>query len=87
VPATVIAQQSNHGSIRVLAAFASEGMSLRRHIETIVKTWISANARWALNNHRLVLGAYEDLEQQNEWDLLQIVEDLLGGFWEKPLSQ
>jgi hypothetical protein len=26
VPATVIAQQSNHGSIHVVAAFASEGM-------------------------------------------------------------
>jgi hypothetical protein len=36
VPATVIAQQSNHGSIHVLAAFASEGMGLRRHVETIV---------------------------------------------------
>ena len=77
VPATVIAQQSNHGSIHVLAAFASEGMGLRRHVETIVKPWLTANARWALNNHRLLLGAYEDVEQQNEFDLLQIVEDLL----------
>ena len=34
----------------------------------------------ALNNHRLLLGAYEDVEQQNEFDLLQIVEDLLGGY-------
>ena len=41
----------------------------------------------ALNNHRLLLGAYEDVEQQNEFDLLQIVEDLLGGYWEKPLSK
>jgi len=84
--ATVIAQ-SDHGSIRVLAAFASEGMGLRRHVETIVKPWLAANARWALNNHRLLLGAYEDVEQQNEFDLLQIVEDLLGGYWEKPLSK
>ncbi|HXQ34215.1 MAG TPA: hypothetical protein VN843_09395 [Anaerolineales bacterium] len=81
------AQQSNHGSIRVLAAFASEGMGLRRHIETVVKPWLTANTRWALNNHRLLLGAYEDVEQQNEFDLLQIVEDLLGGYWEKPLSR
>ena len=87
VPATVIAQQSNHGSIHVLAAFASEGMGLRRHVETVVKPWLTANARWALNNHRLLLGAYEDVEQQNEFDLLQIVEDLLGGYWEKPLSK
>ena len=33
------------------------------------------------------MGAYEDVEQQNEFDLLQIVEDLLGGYWEKPLSK
>jgi hypothetical protein len=33
------------------------------------------------------LGAYENVEQQNEFDLLQIVEDLLGGYWEKPLSK
>jgi hypothetical protein len=76
VPATIIAQ-SDHGSIRVLAAFASEGMGLRRHVETVVKPWLTANARWALNSHRLLLGAYEDVEQQNEFDLLQIVEDLL----------
>ena len=31
--------------------------------------------------------SYEDVEQQNEFDLLQIVEDLLGGYWEKPLSK
>ena len=77
MPATVIAQ-SDRGSIRILAAFASEGMGLRRHVETVVKPWLTANARWALNNHRLLLGAYEDVEQQNEFDLLQIVEDLLG---------
>ena len=34
-----------------------------------------------------MLGAYEDVEPQNEFDLLQIVEDLLGGYWEKPLSK
>jgi hypothetical protein len=33
------------------------------------------------------LTTYEDVEQQNEFDLLQIVEDLLGGYWEKPLSK
>ena len=41
----------------------------------------------ALPNHRLLLGAYEDLEQQTEWELLRIVEDVLGGFWEKPMSK
>jgi hypothetical protein len=51
VSAIVIAQLSNHGSIHVLAAFASEGMGLRRHVGTVVKPWLTANARWALNNH------------------------------------
>ena len=32
------------------------------------------------NTHRLLWGAYKDVEQQNEFDLLQIVEDLLGGY-------
>lgn len=41
----------------------------------------------ALQNQRLLLGAYEELEQQIEWELLQIVEDVLGGFWEKPVSK
>jgi hypothetical protein len=86
VPATVIAQQSE-GSIRVLAAFASEGMGLRRHVETIVKPWLAANARWALHDNRLLLGAFKDLDQPTESDLLQIVEDALGGIWEKPVSK
>ena len=86
MPATVIAQQSD-GGIRVLAAFASEGMGLRRHIETIVKPWLAANARWALHDHRLLLGAFEDLDEQTESDLLQIIEDGLGGMWEKPASK
>jgi hypothetical protein len=48
VPATVIAQQTGDGSIRVLAAFANNGMSLRRHVETVVKPWINAHVRWDL---------------------------------------
>ena len=40
--------------------------------------------RGAVNS--ILLTTYEDVEQQNEFDLLQIVEDLLGGYWEKPLA-
>ena len=36
-PSTVIAQAESNGQVLVLAAFASEGMSLRRHIETTVR--------------------------------------------------
>jgi len=41
-PSTVIAQAENIGQVRVLAAFASDGMSLRRHIETTVRPWLAA---------------------------------------------
>ena len=47
----------------------------------------SISPRWALHNNRLLLGAFEDLDQQTESDLLQIVEDALGGIWEKSVSK
>jgi hypothetical protein len=88
MPATVIAQQSTAGGLRVLAAFASEGMGLRRHIETVVKPWLVTNARFALQDNRLLLGTFEDdLDEQTKWDLLGIVEAALGGFWEKSESK
>jgi hypothetical protein len=85
VPATVIAQQALDGSIRVLAAFASESMGLRRHIETVVKPWFVANARFAINDSRLLLGSFEEVSGQTQWDLVQILENSLGGSWDKPL--
>jgi phage terminase large subunit-like protein len=88
MPATVIAQQSTAGGLRVLAAFASEGMGLRRHIETVVKPWLVTNERFALQDNRLLLGTFEDdLDEQTKWDLLGIVEAALGGFWEKSESK
>ena len=77
VPATVIAQQSSDGAMRVLASFASEGMSLRRHAETIVKPWINANAR-----QRHIVGIFEKIDGHTEWDLIQVVEDAIGGNWQ-----
>jgi hypothetical protein len=77
VPATVIAQQASDGSMRVLASFVSEGMSLRRHVETVVKPWISANAR-----QRQIWGTFEKIDGRTEWDLIQIVEDAIGGSWQ-----
>jgi hypothetical protein len=80
VPATVIAQQSGDGSIHVLAAFASEGMGLRRHIETVVKPWFVAHARFAL--HGQIFGTFEKIDGRTEWEMIQTVEDILGGSWE-----
>ena len=39
-------------------------MSLRRHLETEVKPWLSANCHWALNDRRLLFGAFEDIADQ-----------------------
>jgi hypothetical protein len=60
VPATVIAQADRFGQVRVLSAFVSEGMSLRRHIETVIKPWLNANTR-AFYGRRPILGAYPGL--------------------------
>src|SRR6266542_1577611 len=87
VPATVIAQQGFDGTLRVLASFASEGMGLGRHISTIVKPWLVSNARHALSDPRLLLGTYEDVDENTASDLLQIVEDALGGYWDKSQSK
>ena len=39
VSAIVIAQLSNHGSIHVLAAFASEGMEIEKRIKLLKRVW------------------------------------------------
>jgi len=77
IPATVIAQETSDGSMRVLASFASEGMSLRRHVETVVKPWLNANARQCT-----ILGTFEKIDGHTEWDLIQIIEDAIGGSWQ-----
>jgi hypothetical protein len=81
-PATVIAQE-DHGAGRVLFADASEHMSVRRHVEAIVK--LTANTR-AFQNRRLLLGTYEDADQQVQWDMYQTLEGVLGGEWEPTAS-
>ena len=40
----------------MLAAFASEQMSLRCHVETIVKPWLAANCGWIFQDRSLLLG-------------------------------
>jgi hypothetical protein len=82
-PATVIGQLDRSGQIRILAAFVSEGMSLRRHLEECVKPWLSANVfRPAL------LGGLEDADPQVYSDMRRTIGEILGaGEWtriEKP---
>lgn len=85
LPATVIAQ-SDQGTITVLAAFASPQMSLKRHLETVIKPWLAANCRWVLSDRRLILGAIEDVEPKAQWTFIEILEDLIGGAWDPPLN-
>ena len=68
--------------MRVLASFASEGMSLRRHVETVVKPWLNANARQCT-----ILGTFEKIDGRTEWDLIQILEDAIGGSWQTTDSE
>ena len=63
LPATVIAQ-SVGGAVTVLAAFASPEMSLRRHVETIVKPFLAANCPWVFSDRRLLLGVVEEIDTE-----------------------
>jgi hypothetical protein len=75
-PATVIGQQSS-GQIRIFAAFVSEGMSLRRHLEECVKPWLSANVF-----RPTLLGGLEDADPQVSSDMRRTINEILGaGEW------
>jgi hypothetical protein len=81
VPVTVIAQAQS-GVVCVLAVFTSEQMSLRRHIETIVKPWLVRHTSWALRGRQL-FGSYPgEGDGQQQWPSQLILEEmLLGGDW------
>ena len=62
-------------------------MSLRKHLETIVRPWLLANARWVFQNRQLLIGTCEELtDRQAQWELIDITERALGGYWEPPMS-
>jgi len=79
-PATVLAQTMN-GHVSVLAAFATEHGGLGRHLEG-VRAWIARNAPWALSDHRLLVGAYEANHHEEQYELVELVEQGLGGIWD-----
>jgi hypothetical protein len=82
-PATVVGQLDRSGQIRIVAAFVSEGMSLRRHLEESVKPWLSANVF-----RPTLLGGLEDADSQVYSDMRRTIGEILGaGEWtriEKP---
>ena len=59
IAASVIGQMYN-SEIRIFAAFLSEAMSLRRHLEEHTKVWLSTNAHLSLVCS--MMGAYEDTQ-------------------------
>ena len=76
-PATVIGQVDRSGQIRIFAAFVSEGMSLRRHLEECVKPWLSANVF-----RPTLLGGLEDADPQVSSDMRRTINEILGaGEW------
>lgn len=80
MPATIIAQAQS-GVVCVLAVFASEQMSLRRHLETIVKPWLIRHTPWAFRGRQL-FGSYPgEGDQQQQWTSQQMLEEVLGGDW------
>ncbi len=80
LPATVIAQ-NDRGAINVLAAFASEQMSLRRHLETVVKPWLAANCPWVFQDRQLFVGVYQDIDLRANGGVGNILQSTLGGTW------
>lgn len=74
--ASVVGQIYN-AEIRIFAAFCSEGMSLRGHLEEIVRPWLSANA------HRLtLLGGYENFKDVDiKGETHRAAQEILGDQW------
>ena len=83
IAASVIGQVYN-AEIRIFAAFVSEAMSLRRHIEECVKPWLSTNLSnlpKTPNAPKLrLLGAYED-DPQGKSDTHRTVREALPAEW------
>ena len=74
-PASVLLPESG-GAVNVLGAFVSEGISLERHLLTVVRPWLLAKGN--LSQDR-VLGVHEETDS---WDLIQILERTIGRRWE-----
>jgi len=74
--ASVIAQTYND-EVRVFAAFCTEGISLRRHLEQFTKSYLITHA------HRLQLfGGYEDItDAQLKSEIFLTAQEILQGQW------
>jgi hypothetical protein len=78
-PATVVAQ-GDGDAVRVLASFASEGASLRRHFVEVLRPWLSQNIP---SFRTRLIGTYEQLaDKQAGLELSQLAQEILGGTWQ-----
>ena len=80
----VLIGQMYNNEIRIFAAFLTEAMSLKRHIEECVKPWLSTNLSSlpkTPNAPKLrLLGAYED-DPQGKSDTHRTVREALPAEW------
>jgi hypothetical protein len=83
IAASIIGQQYN-SEIRIFAAFVTEAMSLKRHLEECVKVWLSTNLSnlpKTPNAPKLrLLGAYGD-DPQGKLDTHRTVRETLTAEW------
>jgi hypothetical protein len=83
IAASVLGQVYNN-EIRIFAAFLTEAMSLKRHIEECIKPWLSTNLSSlpkTPNAPKLrLLGAYED-DPQGKSDTHRTVREALPAEW------
>jgi len=63
VPATVIAPAVNMDRFTFWRHSRAKAWP-SAHVETVVKPWLTANTRWALNNHRLCWARMRMSQQQ-----------------------
>jgi hypothetical protein len=75
-PATVVAQE-DRGAVYVLAAFCSEGMSLQRHLSTVVRPWLQTNL---YSFQSRMIGVYEEMpDKLAQANFHQLIEQCIGG--------
>ena len=80
IAASIIGQMYNNGQIRILAAFLSEGVSLRRHLLEHTKPWLSTHAH--LSSRLQMLGAYEDTtDLEKKSATRRTAQEILSGEW------
>ena len=84
-PATVIGQPWR-GSYRIYAALPMDRGGMRQQYELNVLPWLRMHAPWAMKNSNMVYGCYDpsvpDDESDSDRNPIDVIHELLGGYWE-----